>query len=304
MKKNNNVYGVFGIGVVNGNYNASFDKMPKSTELGEYATAQCFQFAVRDQISKLGEEVFYKKTQKKDGTLSNIKEKYEFLFGKEKSKDLINVRNNILNTKDSLMFGCVYTGANSFGIQGIIQIEMGYNKYKNTNIYEENILCPFVNSKKEGAETTTLGSHVFTDEAHYLHSFTFSHNEYDKYINDTFKGFTEDDFKLFKKASLKGVSCYNSKAKSGCKNEFGLFVELKEGEEHNLDLNGLDRYIEVYKEDGTIIYNIEKLKEILESCKNKIKDVEVYYNPYTLKLSNKLELDNCKYINIITMQEM
>ena len=69
----------------------------------------------------------------------------------------------------------------------------------------------------------------------------------------------------------------------GCENEFALFVECKEASK--LYLANLDQYIKFKKQENEKdIIDVSELEEILEKVKSEIKEIEIYYNPYTIHL--------------------
>lgn len=305
MKKKNNVYGIIGIGVKNANYNAGFDKYPKRTAEGElYATPQCLEYMIRTQLEKEGELILYRKSYNEDGSVRDLKSRYENLFDtKDDKKKSVETKSNVFKALDVRLFGAVYTGASTFGVTGAVQIGFGINKYENTNIESETILSPFASA--EGKNSNTLGTQIFTDKAHYLHSFTFNANAYNNINIENFEGVTEEDFNSFKNASLIAVSNCNSKAKTGCQNEFAMFVETVD-DINTLNLNGLGDYVTVSDNENNpniINYNLENIFEILNSLKEKIKSVEIYYNPYTLNLNGVDDnFKSCTIYNILTRE--
>ena len=50
------------------------------------------------------------------------------------------------------------------------------------------------------------------------------------------------------------------------------------------------------------IINLEQCAELLQVLKTRIKNVEIYYNPYTTKLEG--EIEGAKIFNIITQEEV
>lgn len=88
------------------------------------------------------------------------------------------------------------------------------------------------------------------------------------------------------------------KCKEGCENEFALFVET----ESDLYLPNLTEYISFDKGEEKNIINLEQCAELLQVLKTRIKNVEIYYNPYTTKLEG--EIEGAKIFNIITQEEV
>ena len=87
-------------------------------------------------------------------------------------------------------------------------------------------------------------------------------------------------------------------AKEGCENEFALFVET----ESDLYLPNLTEYISFDKGEEKNIINLKQCAELLQVLKTRIKNVEIYYNPYTTKLEG--EIEGAKIFNIITQEEV
>jgi CRISPR-associated protein Csh2 len=275
MEMNYNVFGLIGIGVNNANWNAGFDKLPKrdGNDIIKGST-YALQYCIKNQWLNRGERVLGMKTLQSNGTCNKLSERYFNIFEvldekvdkkdteEEKINKIETVRNNLLSCKDINNFGIAYTGANSLHIKGVVQFTDGINKYEDTNIVEEQILSPYANSAKEDTTTSTLGTKYTTDEAHYVYDFSIFSKEYNKYICDGYKGYTVEDYNNFKDTSLIAVSNYNSKAKAGCKNEFAMFIEIKEEYNYLLDLNYLQEYVKVTKEDK-VIYDLTELTELL-----------------------------------------
>lgn len=308
MKMNNNVYGIIGIGVKNANWNAGWDKLPKRNGIGIIkGSSYALQYCIKNQWNVKDEKVFGLKTFQEDGECSILAKRYEDLFSEKdkKGKGMVNkVRNNLLSCRDILNFGIAYTGINGMSIKGLVQFTDGENKYLETNIIEEKILSPFANPSKDSAIMNTNGTKYTTDEAHYIYDFSIFPKEYNKYIDDIFKGYTEDDYENFKQTSLIAVSNYNSKAKAGCKNEFGMFIKVKEGENYLLDLNYLQDYVKVTKnKKDIIVYDLTLISDILNKVGNKIENIEIYYNTRTVELLFD-KTNNTKIYDIVTREEI
>ena len=109
------------------------------------------------------------------------------------------------------------------------------------------------------------------------------------------EGYTREDYEKFKKGCLIAATAYNTNSKSGCENEFAIFVECKENSK--LYLANLDQYIKFEKNDeGKDIIDISQLEEILneEKTKQEIEKVEIYYNSYTTNLIGARESDEVR----------
>ncbi|MBU3092740.1 type I CRISPR-associated protein Cas7 [Clostridium sp. CF011] len=311
-----NVFGLIGVRVNNANWNAGFDKLPKrdGNDVIKGST-YALQYCIKNQWLNRGERVLGIKTLRANGGCNKLSERYFDLFEEEdkkvdnkdseeiKQKKIGSVVTNLLSCKDVNNFGVAYTGVNSMSIKGVVQFTDGINKYEDTNIVEEQILSPYANPKKGDVTRSTLGTKYTTDEAHYVYDFSVFPKEYNKYKINGFKGYTEEDYKDFKMTSLIAVSNYNSKAKAGCKNEFAMFIEAKEECNYLLDLNYLQEYVKVYKEDK-VVYDLTSLGELLNKVVDKIKNIEIYYNFRTIEVKGMIESNLVKNYDLITREEL
>lgn len=293
-KLNNNVYGVIGIEAINSNWNADFDGYPKTDGNGNYkGSPYALQYTMKKLWDNKGEIVLGIKTNNEKGNVSTLEDRYKSLFNKDKD-----IKRNLLKCKDVKNFGvCCTIKPNVVTMQGVVQIADGINKYKESIVNTETILSPYASGS--GKSMATNGSRVTIGEAHYLYPFTISPNE----LKDEEYGV--EDYEDFKSISLKSVSLYNSKTKVGCNNEFALFVKVKEENNYLISLGDLSRYIEIEKEDNTVIYNLTNLEKLLSEITDKIDNVEIYYRNKLNKIvgfeDNNL---NVKQFNIITRKEI
>ena len=88
-----------------------------------------------------------------------------------------------------------------------------------------------------------------------------------------------------------------SKAKEKT-HSLAIFVET----DPDLYLPNLSEYITFKKEEEINVIDISDCTEILSAMKDRIKNVEVYYNPYTTKLVSAIE--EAKIYNIVTQKEV
>ena len=93
------------------------------------------------------------------------------------------------------------------------------------------------------------------------------------------------------------ATSYATNAKIGCENEFALFVET----EQDLYLPNLSQYVKFEKGDNKDIIEV-KCGELLGKLGNKIKSIEVYYNPYTTEIESDIE--GAKLLDIFTQTEV
>lgn len=111
-------------------------------------------------------------------------------------------------------------------------------------------------------------------------------------------GYTEEDYQNFKRTALVSATSYATNAKEGCENEFALFVET----ESDMYLPNLTEYITFEKGDKLNTIDISEVASIINAVKDRVKSVEVYYNPYTTNLVSGIEDE--KVFNIITLKEV
>ena len=306
---NNNIYGLIGIGSINSNWNADFDGSPKTDGNGNIkGSPYALEYCIKNVWNLKGDRVLG--IREKDGKgqyYLKQSQKYTSVFGSELNKNTSNeeVLTNLLSCKDVLNFGCVFTGGkgedNSIHLQGIVQIADGLNKYNDTVINTETILSPYASGDKK--TMTTNGVRVTTNEAHYLYPFTITPNQLDDRGKNI--SYSNEDYEDFKDISLKAVTLYNSKTKVGCKNEFGLFVKVKEEYNYILALGDLSEYVSIYKDEEQLVYDLTKLNELLVDCKEKIESIEMYYKS---NINKVVGLDvkelNVKQFDIITRKEL
>ncbi|SUY62227.1 Uncharacterized protein predicted to be involved in DNA repair [Clostridium sporogenes] len=319
MKMNRRVYGILGIASRMGNWNADFTGYPKTTSSGDvFGSDKAFKYPIKKMWENSGEKVLYIKSIKLEKNKKNerellprsLKERYEYIFGVEdlkKNKDSEEVLKNLFTAIDVKNFGATFAEeGNNISITGAVQIGQGFNKYEDTNAEEQQILSPFRDSsqkegkkKDEEAKSSTLGTKIVSDEAHYFYPFVINPSAYDQFekIGVT-NGYTEDDYKKFKEASMVAATSFNTNSKIGCENEFALFVETKD----DLYLPDLSQYVDFKKEaDKNII--ILTCSDLLNSFEDEIENIEIYYNPYTTKIKSD-EIKKAKKFNIFTKKEV
>ncbi|MEA4827752.1 type I CRISPR-associated protein Cas7 [Clostridium sp. JNZ J1-5] len=331
---NKRVYGILGIASRMGNWNADFTGYPKTISSGEvFGSDKAFKYPMKKMWEQQGEKVLYiksvklqekevKKGNKKEIVVEliprSLKERYEYIFNEEdlkESKDSKKVLENLFSAIDVKNFGATFAEeGNNISITGAVQIGQGFNKYDETNAEEQQILSPFRDAsekpdkkkdknndeedEKKEAKASTLGSKIVSNEAHYFYPFTinpFAYNQF-KELGVT-KGYTEEDYKKFKEASLVAATSFSTNSKIGCENEFALFVET----EPDLYLPDLSQYVDFQKEEdkNTIIL---KCDELFNRLKDRIRNIEIYYNPYTTVI--EADIENAKKFNIFTKEEV
>lgn len=314
---NKRVFGILGIASRMSNWNADFTGYPKTISSGEvFGSDKALKYPMKKMWEQQGEKVLYVKSLKfsknKKGETEiiprSLKERYEYLFKVEdlkKEKDSKTVLTNLFQAIDVKNFGATFAEeGNNISITGAVQIGQGFNKYDESHAEEQQILSPFRDaSKKEGkeeeeAKASTLGTKIVSNEAHYFYPFTINPAAYNEFKElQVTDGYTEEDYRKFKAASLVAATSFSTNAKIGCENEFALFVETKE----ELYLPDLSQYVvfEKGEEKNKIILTCQAL---LNDLKNKIYAIEIYYNPYTIVVEG--EIEGAKKFNIFTQEEV
>lgn len=311
------VYGVIGIVSIMSNWNADFTGYPKTISTGEiFGSDKALKYPMKKMWQDRGEKILYIKSMKTSdnkGEISlvprSLKERYEYLFECNdlvNEKDIAVVLKNLFSALDVKSFGATFAEAKkNISITGAVQIGQGFNKYDGSEAEEQQILSPFrdptakPNSEEKGeAKNSTLGTKIVSNEAHYFYPFTINSAAYDEFVEmGVTDGYTEDDYRKFKDVSLNSATAYATNAKIGCDNEFAVFVET----EKDVYLPNLAEMIEFEKIDDKNKITL-KFDYIINKMKDRIKNVEVYYNPDTTNIISKIE--GAKFFNIYTKEEV
>lgn len=322
---NNRVYGIIGIKSIMANWNADFSGYPKSISTGDiFGSDKALKYPMKKMWLDNNESVIYikslkiekkkdKKGEKKEEIEvrpRSLKERYEYIFGiddlkKEKDSEL--VLTNLFKAIDVKNFGATFAEeGNNISITGVVQIGQGFNKYKDSESEEQQILSPFRADKKpkknetaKEADASTLGTKIVSDEAHYIYPFAINPKAYKEYIEmGVTEGYTEEDYNKFKEAATVSATYFNTNSKTGCENEITVFIKTDE----DLYLPDLAQYVEFEKQEDDKNIIILGFDELLNGVINKICEIEVFYNPYTTKLEGNLP--KAKYFNIFTKEEV
>ena len=307
------VYGVLGFSSIMANWNADFTGYPKSTQNGDvYGSDKALKYPMKKMWNDEGKKVLYIKSMKfsADGSLvpKTLKERYEEIFAVKDLKDTKEskeVLSNLMTAVDVKNFGATFAESkNNFSITGAVQFGQGFNKYEDTTAEEQQILSPFRDGSKDSekdseAKNSTLGTKITSDEAHYFYPFVINPMAYKEFVQlGVTDGYTEEDYQNFKRTALVSATSYATNAKEGCENEFALFVET----ESDMYLPNLTEYITFEKGDKLNTIDISEVASIINAVKDRVKSVEVYYNPYTTNLVSGIEDE--KVFNIITLKEV
>ena len=314
------VYGVLGVSARMANWNADFTGRPKTTSNGDiYGSDKAFKYTVKRHWTNNGEKVLYIKSykieakgKKKEDMVEKLqpkelKERYEEIFSPnkiDKSTSSKEVLKNLFSAIDVMNFGATFpVDELNISITGAVQVGQGFNKYKEASVEIQDILSPFRNSGKDEATASSLGKKIMCDEAHYFYPFSVNPKNYNDYVGlvNGFDGYADEAYRKFKDGALVGATELNTNSKSGCENEFALFIELKD--DAQIYLPNLDKYVEFYKEDGKNVIDISSLNEIIdEEVIKYIDNIEIYYNPFNTLL--KQNLKGAKLFNILTRKEI
>ncbi|MGL4739470.1 MAG: type I CRISPR-associated protein Cas7 [Sarcina sp.] len=316
------VYGIIGISSIMSNWNADFTGYPKTTSEGEiFGSDKALKYPMKKMWVENGEKVLYIKSMKfsentkKEITLvpRTLKERYELLFDIKNLKDCKSTKEvlvNLFNAKDVKQFGATFAEeGNNISITGAVQIGQGFNKYEDSQAEEQAILSPFrdgkdVEKKKNNSEdedeakNSTLGTKIVSREAHYFYPFTINPMAYNEFVDmEVTNGYTKEDYSDFKNVAINSATSYATNSKMGCENEFALFVET----EKDLYIPNLANYIEFIKGDEKNTIKVD-CGDLLNSIKEKVENIEIYYNPYTTALETNIE--GLKIFNIFTKEEV
>lgn len=312
---NKKIYGILGIKSIMSNWNADFTGYPKTTSNGDvFGSDKAFKYPQKVMWNNNGKKVLYIKSFKIDEKKSTVlprslKERYELLFDipdLKKQKEQNEVIKNLFTATDVKQFGATFAEeGNNIGITGAVQIGQGFNKYEDSYAEEQQILSPFVDAKAkeksrdgEEAKATTLGTKVVSDEAHYIYPFAITPSVYNEYVNlGLTNGYTEEDYQDFKESALVSATAFNTNSKLGCENEIGVFIET----DIECYLPDLSQFVTFTKgeDKNTITLGFD---ELINSLGDRIKNVEIYFNPYTTILSHNIK--NFTSYNIFTKEEV
>lgn len=314
---NKRIYGVICIASIMANWNADFTGYPKTTSNGDiFGSDKAVKYPMKKAWDNNGKSVLYIKSMKisenkGDVTLvpKTLKERYEYINKVEdlkKEKDTTTVVKNLFKSIDVKQFGSTFAEeGNNISITGAVQIGQGYNIYEDAEAEEQPILSPFRDgSEKPGkedkgeAKNSTLGTKIITPEAHYCYPFVINPLAYKEFVElELTEGYTEEDYEDFKEAAISSATAFATNSKVGCENELSVFIDTDE----TLYLPNLDKYIQFIKGDEVNTYKLN-FNNVLEGVKDRIKGIEIYYNPVTVKV--EADFEGAKYYNIFSKKEV
>lgn len=306
---NKRVYGVIGVSSIMANWNADFSGYPKSTDKGDiFGSDKAMKYPIKKMWDDEGKKVLYIKSmhfgEKKKLVPRTLKERYEQIFNVQdlkKEDDSKSVLENLFKAVDVKNFGATFAeGGNNISITGAVQFGQGFNRYKDSEVQEQEIMSPFRNSKNEDSSQSSLGRKIVSDEAHYFYPFVINPLAYREYVDlGVTEGYTEEDYIDFKKTAISAVTAFNTNAKAGCENEFALFMDT----DMECYIPDMSEYIKFEKgEDGAKNRITLTCTDMLGKIHDRIESVEIYYNPRTTDL--EMEIEGAKYFDIVTMEEV
>jgi Uncharacterized protein predicted to be involved in DNA repair len=295
---NKRVFGCVLVKSINSNYNADFSHQPRTLPNGVvYATDKALKFAIKNLLKKEYPEkkILYFKQLKDDFIPMSLEEAYSAMDFENKKMDKTSVAKNLLSCLDVRLFGATFAMKGkikeenvAISIHGPVQINHGINIWKENNIFSEQISAPFRNAgeKNEENEATTLGRQSKLQEGHYLHHFSINPKNLRNIISAAGGGqsLSEEDIESLKIAMRTAVTYYDSAQKAGTDNEMLIWVQLKENSKRLLP--NFTQLVTMDKQDGAVIYDLGKLKRVLEENDSEVEAVEIYYLPETVELKN------------------
>ncbi len=304
----NRAYGFAVIKAINSNYNADFSGQPRTLPNGQvYATDKALKYTVRNYLKDMypkgspnEEKIFFTKRLNEKYNPISLNEAYVTMFGdfpkikegKKEVVDKIGVLNNLLSCIDVRLFGATFAGETNVSVYGTTQINHGVNRWKEGNIFSEQITSPFSNkSDDKDAEKgmTTIGRQSKLEEGHYVHYFSINPKNIEDIAKLGAEGtqtLSEHDIELLKEGLRKGATYYDSAAKAGTENEVLFYVELKEGSK--LVLPNFTEMVKIddKKDDGKRYFDLSSVKAELAKHMDEIGKCEIYYNENNVFVEN------------------
>lgn len=245
-------------------------------------------------ISKKKEKSKEKVKEGEDETEENDEGKVSVRLKANKTE----VAKALLDCIDIRLFGATFAMKGTekkdnvaISIHGPVQITHGVNLWCENNFYSEQIMSPFrnPNEKSEDNTATTLGRQTKLHEGHYLHHFSVNPKNLEDVVSlagQEAKDLSGDDIAKLKEALQKGVTYYDSAAKSGCENELLIWVTLKV--DSKLVLPNFTQLMKMSKEksDGKVQLDLSELKTVIDRNSSDIESVEIYLNKSSIEVKN------------------
>jgi len=321
----NRVFGAVIVKSINSNFNADFTHNPRTLPDGVvYSTDKALKYAIKDYFRKNlpNSIIFYIKRFNENLNPLSLDETYQSIFGdfpKKEKKNEINrkaVLEKLLTALDIRLFGATFAGNTNISIHGPVQVNHGVNKFPENDIYNEDILSPFRNSKKEEKEEkeekemSTLGNQTNLKEGHYVFHFSINPKNTEEFYNIINQGkpdnemlcLSAEDIDKLKEAMNRAVTALDSSRKIGSENEATIWVQLTEGSKKVLP--SFTELINVSRDGETAIIDCSKVETTLKEIEEDIETIEIYYNPITTKIIGCPKGSITKHFNILNNQEI
>ncbi len=317
--------GLFILRSDNANFNADFSGSPRTLPDGTiYATDKSLKYCIRKYINDLFSSESDKNIlmwrQFKKGNPSTLKDilvNNNILIGKDSNLDVIKLFNNFIDVR---LFGAtIAVSNNNRSFTGPVQITYGIDRYNEGISYNLQILAPF-STGSGSKKNTTIGSETRATEVHYSFDITINPNNIIKNpfvqsLDETKSIFLyKNDINIFKEALTQGVNYVTSCTKVGSFGELFIYIEFKKEDKDLVPLTPiLSKLIRIEKkldyEGIKRIIKLENLITYLNSYKELIEHIELYYEPEIIELDEGKQkikdlIENFHIYNILTLKEI
>jgi CRISPR-associated protein Csh2 len=298
-KQTKRLYGCVILKSINSNFNADFTHQPRTLPDGTiYATDKALKYAVKDYLRKnySGESLFYIKRADQGLNPLTLDTTYTQLFPEALNADdatkRLQVLKNLLSCLDIRLFGGTFASkkVTNLSLHGPVQINHGVNRYPDNTIYSEDILSPFATESKKDkdgkkdeeskAKQSTIGNQSNVKEVHYVYHVSVNPKNLEELAQRAGSdGLTIEDIEKLKESLKQSVTALDSSRKINTENEALIWVTMKEGSKKHLP--SFSELVFVKKDrtdDGKVIIDCSKVKEIIDKSSEDIEAVEVFFN--------------------------
>ena len=316
--------GIFVVKAKNSSFNSDFSGLPRRLPDKNgtiYATDKALKYCIRKYLldANKGQVFVWRRYDENDMPL-DINQNYKIIFKKEIPKrkqkkgskeeevpDNKQIIKDLASAIDVRLFGVTYAGETNVSITGSVQLSYGINKFFENIYYNNDILSPYRDLKKEEAEQQTLGNETKTLESHYVYDFMVNPNNLIddlEFLPENEKKellLSQRDISNFKEAICKGVSYVNSASKIGCESEFFMYIEMKASKDsetgkiqsHILPL--MKDFIKIEKDGNKTKIDLTELFGILKTKYHEyITSIEVYYDNSSTDVVGVINIGNVK----------
>lgn len=315
----NRVFGAVILKSINSNFNADFTHHPRTLPDGVvYSTDKALKYAIKDYFRKTDQnkKLFYVKRYNKNINPLTLDETYKELFGDYPTEAEIvrmTVLSNLLSCWDVRLFGATFAGKTNISIHGPVQINHGINKFKENDIYSEDILSPFRNPGAEGSDEkgmSTIGNQTNLKEGHYVFHFSINPKNTEEFYAKINEGKSEEDkkflsdedIKKLKEAFNSSVTALDSSRKMGTENEAVIWIQLNDNSKKMFP--SITEMVNVEKLDDKIKLGLMDIKTNIDSIDSDVSKVEIFYNPSNTQISGLDKSSKVKHYNILNGKEI